>query len=442
MTDFTQFGLPTALLDALGRMKITTPKPIQKAALPIALNGSDILASAQTGSGKTIAYLLPLIMKLSNQQDSALILVPTRELAAQVHQALNQLMGVAPTFKTVLIIGGASMSKQLAQLKRRPQLIVGTPGRITDHLMRGSLSLKSTRFLVIDEADRMLDMGFGVQLDKIAEFLPASRQTLMFSATLPPNIEKLSKKYLQNPERITIDSTHQTAPKIEQEIIYTSHSEKRALLLKQLDARQGSIIIFVKTRHRAESLSEELNDLGHNTDAMHGDLRQRQRENVIHDFRTSKSRIMVATDIATRGLDIPHVKHVINYDLPQCPEDYVHRIGRTGRADAEGFALSFISPEDGAKWKAIVKLLNPQQVIQQSGTPKFGKEPSRHHKPYSRPSRPNSMAPRSNSSAPRSRNMNERSKKPGAGQPPSWFGRKKGPSQKFKPKNQRRPAFD
>ena len=259
------------------------------------------------------------------------------------------------------------MFKQLIELRKKPQIIVGTPGRINDHLERGTLNLSTTSFLVIDEADRMLDMGFGVQLDRIAEYLPKTRQTLMFSATLSTNIERLSKKYLNNPQRVSIDTSLQPAPKIQQESIHLKVMEKMTHLLQQLDRREGSIIVFVKTRRKAESLSKELRHHGHNTEAMHGDLNQRRRELVIHGFRIGKSRILVATDVAARGLDIPDVMHVINYDLPECPEDYVHRIGRTGRAGAEGFALSFISPEDGGRWREISRVLNPQ-AIQQGGT--------------------------------------------------------------------------
>lgn len=339
-------------------MQITAPTPIQQETIPLAIEGFDILASAQTGSGKTIAYLLPAILKLAKDpQSTALILAPTRELAAQVHQALMKLQGNAASLKAALLIGGASMFNQLRDLRKKPRIIIGTPGRITDHLMRRTLSLGSVRFLIIDEADRMLDMGFGVQLDKIAEFLPQTRQTLMFSATLPPNIVKLSNKYLRDPKRVSIDSSKQEAPKIKQDTLHISTSEKRAKLTQELDQRQGSIIIFVKTKRRAESLAEELREKEYSADAIHGDLSQRQRDRAIQGFRNSKCRIIVATDVAARGLDIPHVMHVINYDLPDCPEDYVHRIGRTGRAGAEGFAMSFISPEERHKWRAIAQLL-------------------------------------------------------------------------------------
>lgn len=362
MSDFLKFGLAAELIKSLERMNILRPTPIQEKTIPLALNGLDVLASAQTGTGKTVAYLIPLIMRLTqNKQDSALILAPTRELATQVQQALNQMIGFDSSLKSALLIGGTSMFKQFNDLKRKPRIVVGTPGRINDHLQRRSLVLNTTKFLIIDEADRMLDMGFGIQLDQIAEHLPKKRQTLLFSATFPPNIQRLSERYLQNPERVSIDETVQTAPKIQQEIIHINHAEKKSQLLKQLNDRQGSIIVFVKTKRRADLLSRELQEMGHNTEAMHGDLPQRHRDRVIRSFRSSKSRIMVATDVAARGLDIPHVMHVINYDLPECPEDYVHRIGRTGRAGAEGFALSFVSSEDRQKWKAIDRMLNPNQ---------------------------------------------------------------------------------
>ena len=361
MSDFSNFGLTSELIESLGRMNILHPTPIQEKTIPLALKGLDILASAQTGTGKTIAYLIPLIMRLmQNKQDCALVLAPTRELAMQVNQALTLMLGSSSSIKSALLIGGASMFKQFQDLKRRPRVIVGTPGRINDHLQRRTLVLNTTKFLIIDEADRMLDMGFGIQLDQIAEYLPEKRQTLLFSATLPPNIRKLSERYLTDPERVSIEASVQTAPKIQQEIIHTTGAEKRTHLLKHLNERQGSIIVFVKTRRKADSLSRELQEMGHNTEAMHGDLPQRHRERVIRSFRTSKSRIMVATDVAARGLDIPHVMHVINYDMPDCPEDYVHRIGRTGRAGAEGFALSLVSSEDRHKWKAIDRMLNPQ----------------------------------------------------------------------------------
>lgn len=379
MSHFTEFNIPKFLIDNLNKMQISTPTPIQSQAIPVALSGEDLLASAQTGSGKTIAYAVPLLTKLSlNPTLTALILAPTRELATQVHASLALL---APNVKTALLIGGASMFNQMKALRKQPRVIVGTPGRINDHLDRKTLSLKETRFLIVDEADRMLDMGFGVQLDRIEEFLPKPRQTLMFSATFPPNIDRLSKKYLSNPQRIMIESTVQSAPKISQEILHVPHAKKFSLLLEQLNQRQGSVIIFAKTKRGADHLSDDLVREGHSATAIHGNLSQNKRDRVIRSFRESKHRILVATDIAARGLDIPHVMHVINYDLPQCPEDYVHRIGRTGRAGAEGFALCLISPKDNEKWGEIERLLDPSKKRE----PARKQEPRYQHKRRSRP---------------------------------------------------------
>ena len=379
MQKFSDAGLPLLLAQSLEGMKFTTPTPIQAKAIPIALEGNDILASAQTGTGKTGAFGIPLVTKLlTTPRGSALVLTPTRELAVQVHDALRQMIGKS-RIASALLIGGESMPKQFKQLKMRPRLIVGTPGRINDHLERGTLMLHDTNFLVLDETDRMLDLGFGVQLERIAKYLTAKRQTLMFSATLPANIVKLSNKYLIDPVRIAVGSTTSPAKKITQEIIHVTDGEKYTKLLDQLDARTGSIIVFVKTKRGADRLATKLNRQTYSAEAIHGDLRQSKRDRVISDFRNRKHRILIATDVAARGLDIPHIEHVINYDLPQCPEDYIHRIGRTARAGAEGTAVCLISPHDGVKWKAIQKLMNPG--AHQASKPS-SKKPSRKRRSF------------------------------------------------------------
>jgi superfamily II DNA/RNA helicase len=374
MTDFDQFGLPPALCASLKAMNFTTPTPIQMQAIPLALQGRDILGSAQTGTGKTGAFGIPLVARLlTDARSTALVLTPTRELAVQVLAAITQMLGKQSPIKTALLIGGDSMHQQLRQLKQRPRVLVGTPGRINDHLERGSLNLHEASFLVLDEMDRMLDMGFAVQLDRIFKFLPKQRQTLMFSATLPDNILKISAKYLSNPERVSVGSTTVPAANIAQELIRLPQAEKYAALLQQLDQRAGSIIVFVKTKHLADRLADKLRKERFSAEAIHGDLQQRRRERVIQAFRDKRHRIMVATDIAARGLDIPHIEHVINYDLPQSPEDFIHRLGRTARAGAEGAAVSFLTPEDGVKWRAIHRLMHPGEKLEGGPRPAKGK---------------------------------------------------------------------
>jgi superfamily II DNA/RNA helicase len=358
-TDFNGFGLPPKLLQSLARMKFMTPTPIQEQAIPHALAGRDILGTAQTGTGKTGAFGIPLIAHLmNNTQAAALIMTPTRELATQVMAALQQLIPV-PDIRTALLIGGEAMPRQFRQLQNLPRLVVGTPGRINDHLQRGSLRVNNTRFLILDEADRMLDMGFGFQIERIVAKVPSERQTMLFSATLPAGILKLSAKYLKNPERISVGSTVAVAPNITQELIQIGDGDKYPKLLEQLAAHQGSTLIFVKTKWGTEKLAGKLANKNFSSDAIHGDLRQSRRDRVIQDFRDKKFRILVATDLAARGLDVPHIELVVNYDLPQCPEDYIHRIGRTARAGAFGKAINFLTPADREKWNAIHRLMNP-----------------------------------------------------------------------------------
>ena len=367
MENFQSLGLPEGLLQSLQFMQYTTPTPIQAQTIPSALQGLDVLGTAQTGTGKTAAYGIPLISYLMNSEEgAALVLTPTRELALQVVKLLEQMLGRKSAIRSALLIGGDSMTKQLSQLNLKPRLIVGTPGRINDHLARGTLKLDTTGFLVLDETDRMLDMGFGIQLDEINKFLPYKRQTLMFSATLPSNIQNLSAKYLKNAVRVAIGSTTVAADKIKQEIVRTTEGEKYGILLEHLDKVTGSIIVFVKTKMDTEKLAGKLRDIGHEANAIHGDLRQRNRESVIRGFRNKRHRILVATDIAARGLDISHIECVVNYDLPQCPEDYIHRIGRTGRAGAEGLAISLITSQDHLKWRDIHRMMNPGEKLDPS----------------------------------------------------------------------------
>ncbi len=355
---FSDFNLPPKLLKSLQRMNFDTPMPIQEKAIPLALEGKDIVGSAQTGTGKTGAFGIPTVAKLMEDPEAtALILTPTRELASQVVDAIQQMIPV-PDIKTALLIGGDPMPKQIRQLSRNPRLIVGTPGRINDHLRRGRLKLDQVKIMILDETDRMLDMGFGIQIDDIVAHMPQKRQTLLFSATLPKKILTVAKKYTTDAQRIAVGSVFAPAANVKQELVHTNEKDKYTQLLAQLEERTGSVIIFVKTKFGTERLAKRLCSQDYKSDAIHGDLKQRRRDRVIQKFRDKKYRILVATDIAARGLDIPHIEHVINYDLPQCPEDYIHRIGRTARAGARGEAVNLLTKSDGAKWKAIDRLLN------------------------------------------------------------------------------------
>lgn len=364
MQHFDALDLPPALKTTLAAMNFVTPTPIQAQSIPLAIEGRDLLATAMTGSGKTGAFCIPMIARmLASPRGTALIMLPTRELANQVEAVIKQLLGQYSTIKSALLIGGESMPHQQQQLRQRPRIIVGTPGRIIDHLQRGSLMLHDATYIVLDEADRMLDMGFEDQIMAVLKYLPMQRQTLLFSATLPPQILKLSERYLKNPARVEVGETNKAADKIDQQILHLTPEEKFPTLVNELKAREGTVIIFVKAKYGTEKLAAKLKKSGFTADAIHGDLEQRQRERVLAAFREKKHRILVATDIASRGLDIPHIEHVINFDLPQAPEDYIHRIGRTARAGADGAAVSFITPEDTLKWRAIQKLMNPDAPL-------------------------------------------------------------------------------
>lgn len=386
MKNFEGFGLSPALCKSLAHMKYTTPTPIQAQAIPLALEGHDVMGTAQTGTGKTAAFAIPLIEKLlTNPRGSALVLTPTRELGKQIMDIMHQLLGPKSPIKTAFIIGGEPMGKQFNQLRANPRLIVGTPGRINDHLERGSMMLHDTNFLVLDETDRMLDMGFMVQLERIFKYMPDTRQTLMFSATLPKNILKLSGQYMNNPQRIAVGETNVVAKNIKQDVIRIEQDKKYQELQTQLHERNGSVIVFVKTKYGAEKMAKNLRRDGFTSEALHGDLRQNKRDKVMLNFRNKNFRVLIATDIAARGLDVPHIEHVVNYDLPQVAEDYIHRMGRTARAGAKGSAISFVASQDVRKWQAIEKLLNPDAANDGPSNPKKNNTKSRRKYSKSRP---------------------------------------------------------
>ena len=362
MQTFQELKLHKDLYTSLARIRFVKPTPIQIKAIPLILNHRDILGSAHTGTGKTAAFCIPLLELVLNKKcQRAIILAPTRELAKQIETVVQSLILEKSTIKCLSLVGGEPINKQLNRLRAKPQIIIGTPGRVTDHLNKKSLNLSEANFLVLDEMDRMLDMGFSIAIDKILKFIPSEKQTLMFSATISKSIEKLSSKYLKNPEFIKIDQDKATIPKIEQKVISLSNDGKLPYLIKHLEIHNGLILVFVKTKRGAKRLAKDLYKKGFEVDAIHGDLRQNKRTSVIKKFRSNKIQILVATDVAARGLDIPNIEHVINYDLPQQPEDYIHRIGRTGRAGAKGQAWSYVTNSDKRQWREIEKILNPEK---------------------------------------------------------------------------------
>lgn len=359
---FLDLGVSPALSDALIKLGYSIPTPIQTQTIPLVLSGRDVLASAPTGTGKTGAFAMPLLTRLlANPNEAVLVLSPTRELATQIMQAFMQIAG-KNRIDCALLIGGAPMFQQMKQLRNQPRIVIGTPGRINDHLERRSLNLSNFTHVVLDETDRMLDMGFEIQIKTIISELRADRQTLMFSATLQPEIMKMAHSYLNDPVRVSVGDASAPSITVTQSAILTTEKEKHQLLLDYIAQATGSIIVFAKTKRGAEELAIRLSTDELWAEAIHGDLRQSKREKIILAFRNQRFRVMIATDVAARGIDIPHIQHVINYDLPQCPEDYIHRIGRTGRAGSAGMAHSFISPGDNAKWRAIRRIIGAESA--------------------------------------------------------------------------------
>jgi ATP-dependent RNA helicase DeaD len=385
MENFKLLKIEDSLKNSLEKMKFTKPTPIQAMAIPVALGGKDVLGTAQTGTGKTLAFSIPLINKLILDKNAfALVMCPTRELASQVMAAIKSIISDKINIKTALLIGGEAMQKQLRQLGNRSRIIVGTPGRINDHLKRKSLNLSATKYLVLDETDRMLDMGFTPQIEMILKFVPKEHQTLLFSATLPQNIVRISERYLNKPERISTGSTSTPIAKIKQETLQVFKENKYDELIDEFLKRKGSILVFVKTKRGADKMVKRLKEEGHSADAIHGDLRQSKRDRVINSFRKGLKRILIATDVAARGLDIPLIQHVINYDLPQVPEDYVHRIGRTARAGTEGSALTFLTPDDRSMWNSISKLIDPNFKPTPGGTRENSRGGKKGKAPYNK----------------------------------------------------------
>ncbi len=359
---FADFTLPEPLSRAIADAGFTIPTPIQAKSLPFTLEGQDLIGCAQTGTGKTAAFAIPMIAHLLANPDScALILAPTRELAAQTVDTIRKLTTHTRDIRNTVIVGGASFGDQVRSLRQGPRIVVATPGRLVDHLQRGTIRLDDVSFFVLDEADRMFDMGFTQQIDKIVEHIPESRQTLLFSATFSKEVKRLALNSLRKPKEVFIGAPSSPAAGVDQVIVETHSKDKFNLLLEELNGREGSVLIFSGMKHRADRLADNLESYGHSVAIIHGDRSMGQRKSALAGFRAQKVRILVATDIAARGIDISHVAHVINYDLPRDPEDYIHRIGRTARAGAKGQALSFVTPEERGAWKKIERLLPRQK---------------------------------------------------------------------------------
>lgn len=359
---FSELNVAPKLLAILDRLKFTVPTPIQQHAIPLAVAGKDIIGIAQTGTGKTLAFVVPLLQKIARTKEQGMIILPTRELAMQVAELLQQ-MGQQVGLKQALLIGGASMPKQIQELRQRPHVIVGTPGRMIDHLEQGRLSLQGIGVVVLDEADRMLDMGFAPQIKRILDRLPTARQTLLFSATMPPEIVAIAAKYMKNPERVEVARAGTVASGIRQEVFVIPKEHKGRLLDKLLHEYTGTVLVFSRTKHGAKRICRAITAMDHAAAEIHSNLSLSQRKRSLAGFKSGKYRVLVATDIAARGIDVTNIELVINYDLPDNPDDYIHRIGRTGRAGQSGQAISFITPDQRGKIRHLERLVRtPLQI--------------------------------------------------------------------------------
>ncbi len=359
--NFSQLGLAPAQVSACESLGYNTPTPIQRQAIPIILSGRDVIGCAETGTGKTAAFLLPIIQGLSATARPGLrvlVLAPTRELALQIHENYAALNPVK-TNRGVLAIGGANIRTQLAELRRGAAVLIATPGRLLDLIDRRAVDLSTIEVLVLDEADRMLDMGFLPAIRRVLSLLPAKRQTLMFSATMSSSIEQLARSTTKDPKLVEVSTRGRAATLVEQIAYHVPQESKTALLLELLEKERKPferVLIFTRTRRGAERLSHVLQARDHAVKRIHADRTQPQREAALRAFSEGRARVLVATDIAARGLDINAVSHVINYDVPAAPEDYVHRIGRTGRAGNQGKAITIVAPVDELSMRAIERL--------------------------------------------------------------------------------------
>ncbi|HEX8552116.1 MAG TPA: DEAD/DEAH box helicase [Abditibacteriaceae bacterium] len=357
---FAALNLAPELLEVLEKLNFVTPTPIQEQAIPSGVRGEDIIGIAQTGTGKTLAFGLPIINRFilngNRSRGRALALLPTRELALQVEETLNK-VGSPFRLRTAVLIGGAPIRQQISALRQDPDIIVATPGRLIDHLQSRTVDLRTVDTLVLDEADRMLDMGFAPQIKQILKAVPDERQTLLFSATMPAEIVDIAANYMVDPVRVEIARQGTTADDVTQEIFIVPQEEKNELLAQLLYDYKGTILVFARTRSRAHRVARFVKNAGHASAELHSDRTLTQRRAALDGFKAGQYRVLVATDIAARGIDVSGIELVLNYDLPDNAEDYVHRIGRTGRAGKSGHAISFAAPDQGADIRDIEKLI-------------------------------------------------------------------------------------
>jgi ATP-dependent RNA helicase RhlE len=368
MMRFQDLGLSDKALGALDRAGFEAPTPIQAQAIPPALQGKDVIGSAATGTGKTLAFALPILERLEGRRGTrALILAPTRELALQIGAELER-FGHGRHVRSAVVIGGVGMNPQVQAFQRGVEVIVATPGRLNDHLDQGTARLDHIELLVLDEADRMLDMGFLPQLRRILQHLPKQRQSLLFSATMAGEVQDFAREHLQHPVRVEVARSGTTAERAEQQVFLVGEEEKVALLLALLEEDELSTLVFTRTKRRADRVAKALARGGHQVAVIHADRSQAQRRQALEGFRGGKHRVLVATDIAARGIDVAEIGHVINFDLPHMPEDYVHRIGRTARAEASGRASSFASPEEHGLLAGIEKFT--RRAVERAAVPR------------------------------------------------------------------------
>ena len=353
---FYGLGIAPKILDILERIKFKTPTPIQSKAIPLAIEGKDVVGIAQTGTGKTHAFAIPMVQRLVQKKGVGLVLAPTRELAIQIEEAFQK---VAHPFgmKTACLIGGAPMFGQVQALRKDPRIVIATPGRLLDHMSQWNFLTEEVVMLVLDEADRMLDMGFAPQIEKILRFIPRERQTMLFSATIPKEIMHIAAKYMKLPVSVEIAPSGTTVEKVTQELFIVKREAKSRLLSKLLAQYHGSVLLFSRTKHNARKIMMSIRNMGYSAAEMHSNRSLVQRREALEGFKSGKYKVLVATDIASRGIDVTGIELVVNYDLPEDAENYVHRIGRTARAGCRGHAISFATPEQSSDVRDIEKLI-------------------------------------------------------------------------------------